>query len=44
MMTMMMMTMLGRNASAQNESVASVQQHDDNNLSEHDNENHNTNA
>ena len=43
-MTMMMMTMLGRNASAQNESVASVRQHDDNNLSEHDDENHNTNA
>ena len=43
-MTMMMMTMLGRNASAQNESVASVRQHDDNNLSEHDDENHNTNT
>lgn len=43
-MTMMMMTMLGRNASAQNESVASVRQHNDNNLSEHDDENHNTNA
>jgi hypothetical protein len=41
---MMMMTMLGRNASAQNESVASVRQHNDNNLSEYDDENHNTNA
>ncbi|MFM6171139.1 MAG: hypothetical protein ACKPB4_03200 [Sphaerospermopsis kisseleviana] len=44
MMTMMMMTLLGRNASAQNESVASVRQPHDNNLSEHDDENHNTNA
>ena len=36
-MTMMMMTMLGRNASAQNESVASVRQHDENNLSNNTN-------
>jgi len=44
MTMMMMMTMLGRNASAQNEFVASVRQQDDNNLSNHDDENHNTNA
>ena len=44
MMTMMMMTMFGRNAPAQNESVASVRQHDDNNLNKHDVDNHNTNA
>ena len=43
-MTMMMMTMFGRNASAQNESVPSVRQHDDNNLSENHDGNHNTNA
>jgi hypothetical protein len=29
--------MLGRNASAQNESVASVRQHDENNLSDNTN-------
>ena len=44
MMTMMMMTMFGQNAPAQNESVASVRQHDDNNLNKHDVDNHNTNA